>query len=164
LASKGFYDWINGENFNPGRNITRAEFLHLLIKALDLHAESDGNFSDVSLNDFYCEAAQVAKKLGIANGIGNNKLGPDEEITRQDMAALVVRALKTGEWKLPQASASDLDQFKDAGDISDYAKESMAILVKAGIIKGYDNSLFPKGKLDMQQAATIIYRLYNGSF
>lgn len=161
LASKGLYDWIDGEKFNPGRNITRAEFLYLLINALDLHAEKNGTFSDVSLNDFYCEAAQTAKKLGISNGIGDNMLGPDQDITRQDMATLVVRALKAAEWKLPQSSASDLARFKDAGAVSDYARESMAVLVKSGIIVGYDNSLYPRGKFDMQQAATIIYRLYN---
>ncbi len=161
LASKGLYDWIDGEKFNPGRNITRAEFLYLLIKALDLHAELNGNFSDVDLKAFYCEAARVAKKLGVSNGIGDNRLGPDEDITRQDMATLVVRALKAAERKLPQVSPSDLDKFNDAGSVSDYARESMAILAKLGILVGYNNSLYPRGNFDMQQAATVIYRLYN---
>ena len=160
LASKGLYNWIEGDMFNPGRNITRAEFLYLVINALNLHVDLGGSFSDVSVKDFYCESARVAKKLGVSNGIGDNKLGPNLEITRQDMCTLVVRALKAAGRNPPKATASDLNNFKDAGSVSDYAKESMAILVKSGIIVGYNNMLYPKGKFDMQQAATVIYRLY----
>ena len=70
------------------------------------------------------------------------------------------QALKAAGRNLPRLTASDLNNFKDAGSVSDYAKESMAILVKSGIIVGYNNMLYPKGKFDMQQAATVIYRLY----
>lgn len=160
LASKGFYDWLSGKSFNPGRNITRAEFLYLLITALDLHATVDGNFTDVSTDAFYCEAAGIAKKLGVSNGIGDNRLGPEEDIARQDMATMVVRALKVAGKNLPQTTSADLAKYKDGDKVAVYAKESMATLVKTGIIVGYDNSLYPQDKFDMQQAATVIYRLY----
>lgn len=160
LASKGFYDWLKGKSFNPGRNITRAEFLYLLITALDLHASGNDNFTDVSTDAFYCEAARVAKRLGISNGIGDNRLGPEDDITRQDMVTMVVKALKVADKNLPKITSDELVKYKDGDRVANYAKESMAILVRAGIIMGYDNSLYPQGKVDMQQAATLIYRLY----
>jgi len=161
LASKGFYDWIESSSFEPNRKITRGEFLYLLITALNIDGTFDDNFSDVDPGDIYYEAAGIAKKYGISNGTGGNKLGAKQGITRQEMATLVARALKAVNREYPAASVSELNKFNDSVKISDYAKESMAILVKAGFLVGYNNSLDPRGTFTMQQAATVIWRIYN---
>lgn len=161
LTSKGLYEWIEGDSFSPKRNITRAEFLYLLVKALDLHANVGSNFTDVKNTDFYYEAAGIAKELGITNGIGNNKLGAKANITRQDMSSMMVRALKLANKNYPEGNAAELSQFKDADLIADYAKESLATLVKAGQLKGYNKSLDPRKTFTMEEAATVISRIYN---
>jgi hypothetical protein len=114
----------------------------------------------VNSGDLYYEAAGIAKKYGISNGVGDNKLGAKQSITRQEMATLVVRALKAVNSGYPAASISELNKFYDAGKISAYAKESMATLVKSGFLVGYNNSLDPRGNFTMQQAATVIWRIY----
>lgn len=161
LASKGFYDWVDEASFQPDRNITRGEFLYLLVTAMDLQGTPEDNFSDVKPTDFYYEAAGIAKLYGISNGIGNNKLGGELSITRQDMSTLVVRALKAVGREYPAGSDADLNQFNDAGKISDYAKDSLAMLVKSGVLLGYNKTLDPKGTFTMQQGTLVIWRVYN---
>lgn len=161
LASKGLFNWIEGDSFNPSRNITRGEFIYLLVTALDLHGTVDSNFSDVDTTDVYYEAAGIAKKLGISNGMGNNQLGAKRSISRQDMSTLIIRALKVAKKNYPSGNVTELSQFNDAGRISNYAKESLATLVKAGVLKGYNKNLDPRKTFTMQEAATVIYRIYN---
>ena len=161
LASKDFYGWIKGGSFYPNRDITRGEFLYLLVKALELDSASADNFTDVKPSDFYFQAAATAKQYGISNGMGNNKLGGELNITRQEMSTMVARALKAANKEYPAGSISDLEQFSDAEKISSYAKDSLAMLVKAGVLKGYNNALDPRGTFTMQQAALVIWRVYN---
>jgi hypothetical protein len=160
LASKGFYSWINVSKFYPDRSITRAEFIYLVMTALDLHAGFDSNFSDVAATDFYYQAAGAAKKLGICDGIGGNKLGASLFITRQDMSKILYNALKAAKKGYSDGSVQDLKTFKDYPRISSYAYEGLSALVKAKVLIGYDNNLDPLGNLSMQQAAVIIYRIY----
>jgi hypothetical protein len=160
LASKGFYEWIEGSSFEPDRSITRGEFLYLLITALDIDDTYEDNFSDVDPGDLYYEAAGIAKKYGISYGTGSGRFGAKQNITREEMATMVARALKAANSEYPEADISELNKFSDAGKISSYAKESLAILVKAGFLVGYRNSLDPKGTFTMQQAATVIWRIY----
>lgn len=161
LASVGYFDWIQGKTFNPNRNITREEFLHLLVTSLNLDADTDSNFSDVKSTDFYCKSAGIARKLGISKGIGNNKLGVGMNITRQDMSTMIVRAFKAAGKQYSSGSADDLEQFSDKTDIADYAQDSMAMLVKSGFLVGYNKLIDPKGTFTMQQAAMVIWRIYN---
>lgn len=161
LASKGFYNWLEGDQFNPSRNITRGEFIYLLVTALDLHAPEGSSFSDVKSTDFYYRATGIAKRLGISNGMGNNRLGAARSITRQDMSTLISRALKVAKKSYPDGSISELKQFNDADKVSNYAKDSMSELVKAGVLKGYNKNLEPRKTFTMQEAAAVIYRIYN---
>lgn len=161
LASKGFYDWIGGTKFNPNRNITRAEFIYLLVTALDLHADFTDNFSDVKPTDFYYNAIGTAKKLGITNGIGQNKVGAAMSITRQDMSTILVKALEVAGEDYPAGNSADLNVFTDSGKITAYAGPSLATLVKAGILNGYNKILDPTGNFTMQHAAVVIYKIYN---
>lgn len=161
LASKGFYDWIEGTSFNPNRSITRAEFIYLLITALDLNAQFDSNFSDVKPGDYYYNAIGTAKAMGITSGVGNNRVGADQGITRQDMATILVRALKAAGKDYPEGSIEDLNAFDDAHLIAEYAKTSLATLVKAKILQGYNRILDPNGSFTMQHAAVVIYKIYN---
>ena len=162
LASKGFYDWIEGSSFKPGRNITRGEFLYLLVKTFDLHGTAEDNFIDVKPTDFYYEAAAIAKKYGISNGIGKNKLGGELSITRQDMSVMVVRAWNATGRMFQAGSETDLAQFIDADKIAPYAKESMAILERNGILQGYNKTIDPRGNFTMEQAAMVIWRIDKG--
>lgn len=160
LAGKGIINGTENNKFEPGRNITRAEFITLLVKALDLKAEVDGNFKDVSENAYYYEPVGIAKKLGITTGIGNDLFNPNAEITRQDMMVICVNALKISKNYEPRGTDSDLDNFIDRDQISSYAVEPVASLVKEGIISGYGNAVNPKGNATRAETAVIMYKIY----
>jgi len=131
------------------------------VTALDLNAQFDSNFSDVKPGDYYYNAIGTAKAMGITSGVGNNRVGADQGITRQDMATILVRALKAAGKDYPEGSIEDLNAFDDAHLIAEYAKTSLATLVKAKILQGYNRILDPNGSFTMQHAAVVIYKIYN---
>lgn|GEM_PF-132787 len=159
LAEKGIVKGTSETTFEPGRNITRAEFITLLVRALGLNCEFESNFDDVSPEGYYYEALGIARQLGIAEGTGGNTFDPHAEITREDMIVLVARALEAAGRPLPSGDVSELSRFIDADSISDYAVESVAGLVKEGIVKGSGDAINPRGTATRAEAAVIIYRI-----
>ncbi|MBR0599868.1 immunoglobulin-like domain-containing protein [Sinanaerobacter chloroacetimidivorans] len=161
MASKGITNGTSKEAFSPSTGITRADYMVMLIKSLGLTAEFDQNFSDAVPGAYYYESLGIARELGIAAGGGDNRFLPKERISRQDMMVLTARALeKAG--KLDQGSDTGiLDQFSDKGGISEYAAESLAALIKSGLITGSGNKLNPRGDTTRAEAAVFLYRIYN---
>jgi hypothetical protein len=140
--------------------ITRADFLYFLVNTLNLKAYSDDNFSDVYKEDYYYEALATARKLGITSGIGDNTFRPAESITRQDMMTLAVRALNAAGKVFEPADISMIEGYIDFRIISDYAAESVAILVREGIVQGNGNRLNPLHNLTRAEAAVLLHRIY----
>jgi len=160
LASKGILRAVSGKHFKPIDQITRADFLYFLINTLDLKAHSDENFSDVYEEDYYYEALATAKKLGITSGIDDDIFKPAECITRQDVITLTVRALNAAGIVFEPADISTIEGYIDFRLISDYAAESVAILVREGIIQGSGNRLNPLHNFTRAEAAVLLYRVY----
>lgn len=162
LASKGIIDGTSPKTFSPESNITRGDFIKLLISTLNLKAaKPDYGFVDIDKSDYYAEAVAIAKALGIASGEGNNSFNPDSEISRQDMFVVTARALKAA-GKLNSSLSQDLlSSIKDYSDIAGYALEDMSVLYKENLIKGSDNRMNPQDQATRAEAAVILYRLYN---
>lgn len=161
LVSKGI---IKGgqDRYASDANITRADFLVLLVRTLELSVEqADDNFNDVNPLDYYYKELGIAKKLGIAKGVGNNQFNPREPITRQDMMALASRAMKMAGRLEPTEDLTVLDVFEDKTAIASYAKDSIAALVEAGLIKGSNNRINPMENATRAEIAVMMYRIYN---
>ena len=161
VASKGIMIGTDADKFSPGTNITRAEFIDALVKALGLTAKFENNFSDVKKTDSYYESVGIAKKLGITTGTGNSSFSPDAQISRQEMSVLVVKAMELAGKSLEEGATSELGKFDDKSQIAGYAIKALASLVKEGILVGGGNNLNPKGKLTRAQTAVIIYKIFN---
>ncbi len=161
MASKGIIGGTSETTFTPGNNITRADFIVLLVKALGLNAKVDDNFDDVAAGTYYYNSLAIAKKLGITTGVGDNKFDPKANISRQDMMVLVKKAMETAGKDINNGSATDIANYKDAAHVSSYAQDAVAALVKEGIIAGSDNKLNPKKTATRAETAVIIYKLYN---
>ncbi len=160
LSSK---DVLKTENnvFNPTSDITRADFLYSLVRALGLTTTVSSNFIDVHKNSYYYNEIAIAKALGITTGIGNDKFGSNNKITRQDMMVLAEKALKLAKNLDNQGSAADLEKFSDRSKIASYAVNSVATMVKEGLIVGSDNKVNPTGNLTKAEAAVFLYKLYS---
>ena len=161
LASKGIINGTSNDTYSPGANITRADFITLLVKTLGLTADVRDNFSDVKVDTYYYDAVGIAKQLGITTGSGNGLFNPKTAISRQDMMVLAERALKVADQIDPEASETVLDQFTDKSDISGYAVSSLATLVKEGLITGSGNTINPDGNTTRAEIAVFLYRIYN---
>ena len=163
LASKGIIKGTSATRkvFSPSANITRADYAALLVRTLGLTAEVRSNFDDVATGDYFYEEVGIAKELGITKGVGNNKFAPRAEITRQEMMTMTARALKALNKLEAEGTAADLDKFADANEIASYAVESVAALVKDGLIVGSDNKLNPGEKAIRAEVAVLMYRVFN---
>ncbi|HQO73064.1 MAG TPA: S-layer homology domain-containing protein, partial [Sedimentibacter sp.] len=161
LASKGVMKGVSEKEFEPQSNITRADFLYSLIRTLGVEARFDGNFDDISKDDYYYKEIGIAQRMGITKGTGNNKFNPEESITRQDMMVLTERALRMFKRIEAQGAASDLDKFADKSLIADYAVNSVASVVKEGLIVGSGDGVNPLGNTTRAETAVFLYRIYN---
>lgn len=161
LASKGVIKGISAELYDPSSNITRADFLKLLITALDLRAEITDNFTDVVESDYFYETVGIAKALGIVKGVGGGKFEPRTPVTRQDMMVMVERALNVAKIQLDAVSERSISSFDDADKVADYAKTAVEKLIRSDIIRGSNNMINPGGYTTRAEAAVVLYRIYN---
>lgn len=165
LASKGVIQGTSATTFSPSQNIKRGDFLILLVKALGLSAVVDSNFTDVKPNAYYYNEVGIAKKLGIVNGKADGSFNPNENISRQDMFMIVAKALRTtGVWGASNEALTELNTFTDRNSVSSYAKNDVAQLVKAGLVKGDSKGkLNPLSHSTRAESAIIIYNVMNVS-
>ena len=156
---------INGKTINtfcPNDNITREEFIKLVIMAFVPEAKrvpADVWFSDVPDGEWYSDVVKVAYGLDIVKGVGEDRFGTGEYITRQDAAVMVYNTALKMEMMTKVDSASVV--FGDEDQMGDYAKDAVYTLAENGIINGVDGVNFaPIDNLTRAEAAKIIYGVY----
>ncbi|MCY9590375.1 S-layer homology domain-containing protein [Paenibacillus chitinolyticus] len=159
LAGKGVIQGVTADTFEPARSVTRGEFVTLLVRALGLKADTAGRFGDVLPGAYYYEAVGTAKALGIAEGTGPDTFDPGALLTRQDMMALIVRALNAAGYGIQSGSTRDLAGFDDASELAPYAVESAAALVRERLVEGSGTGIMPYGLTTRAEAAVILYRV-----
>lgn len=164
LVSKGVITGTSQDTFSPEQQVSRADYVVMLVKALGLSAKVESNFTDVQSSDYYYEALGIAKALGISEGSGNNRFEPKASITREDLMVLTARALHILKKLEVTTDLSSLNVFKDSSLISDYAAPSVSALVKNGIVSGSDEGIAPQSNTIRAEAALIIYRLLHLSY
>ncbi|QSF46488.1 bifunctional 2',3'-cyclic-nucleotide 2'-phosphodiesterase/3'-nucleotidase [Paenibacillus tianjinensis] len=159
LATKGILKGLEDGNFAPMKNVTRAEFVTMLVRALNLsNSNASASFSDVKQGAWYTDSIAAAVQAGLVKGSGNGKFEPGRQITREEMAIMIVNALAGQLPKIDTSAA--LGEFADKSSIAPYAQEAVAQLTQAGIVNGVDGGKFaPKAIANRAQAAVIIYRM-----
>jgi|GEM_PF-3014052 len=147
-----------GKNlYSPNAKLTRAEFVVLMMRATGLEPDQDNadNFSDAG-NAYYTKYLAAAKRLGITEGIGDNRFAPQKTITRQEMASLLYRALKSQNQLLEVDPAKNTLAFTDMDKIASWAKEPMNHLTQHGILKGSAGKLNPTGTTTRAEMAQVL--------
>jgi len=141
-------------NFAPNSNVTREQFLKMLIIAANVETnEAENTFDDVADNAWYKEYVLTAKAMGIVNGVSNTKFGIGSNITRQDMAVMISRIIEKLGIKLEE---EDTAKFVDDAKVAEYAKESVTFMKSIGLIEGYNNEFRPTDTLTRAESAKVI--------
>ena len=148
-----------GTTYSPASQLTRGDYILMLVRTFNLTASSTGNFSDVKADAYYADALAVAKALGIATADANGNFRPTEGVTRQDAMVFLYRAMQKANRTVPNAYDSYLTRFPDGASVATDARPAMAAMAQAGVIKGDQaGNLNPTGTLTRAEMAVILHR------
>nr|WP_240548113.1 S-layer homology domain-containing protein [Paenibacillus lignilyticus] len=152
-TSKGFVQGISGK-LNPKTKITRAEFAKLMVEVLGLNLTSvaTDNFTDVPQNKWFAAYINTAYNAGMIAGF-ENRFHPNETITREQMAAIIVRALKLK----PSLSTVPL---LDLELVSQWAQADVQTVSALQIMQGSENRFNPVDSVTREMAIVVAMRAY----
>lgn len=139
--------------FKPDNNISRAEFFTMANKAFGFKEKSSSNFSDVKSSDWFADQISIAHTAGYISGYEDGTIRPNNNISRQEAAAITARIVKTSN----PASVELVNKFKDAGAIPSWAREAIASTVSSGIMSGYPDQTFkPLNYITRAEAVVVL--------
>ena len=144
--------------FSPHGTATRGMMATILWRMEGSPAPKGKNsFTDVVAGKWYADAITWAAENGIFAGYGKDKFGPDDPITREQLAAIFYRYADYKGYDL--TVKGNLDKFKDADKITDYAKTAMQWAVGSGLVKGKSGNLLdPQGTATRAEIAAMLHR------
>ena len=162
VYENGIMDGVSAETFAPNATLTRGMIVTILYRMENKPAVTGASkFTDVDANEWYGAPVAWAAENGIVTGYSETTFGPNDPVTREQLAAILYRyAVYKG------MSAVTLEQnpsrFTDADQISAYAVPAMNWAVGKGLINGADGKLSPKASATRAQVAAIIHRYLEG--
>lgn len=151
VSKNGLMNGIGSTIFAPDANLTRAQLAQILYNKEDKPAvNSTSSFTDVAAGDWYAPTVAWAAANNIVGGYGNGQFGPNDNITREQLAVMLWRYAG-----VPTAN-SDL-AFSDVGQISDFAQDAIRWAVENKILNGKGNNILdPKGFATRAEAAQML--------
>ena len=157
VYENGLFSGTGSTTFSPNAAMTRAMLVTVLYRLEGEPATpAQTAFSDVSPDSYYAKAVAWASANGIVNGVGESSFAPQQNVTREQIAAILCRYAA---FKGQNVNATDsLDRFSDAGSVSDYAVSAMQWAVGKGIISGYNGGLAPADSATRAQVAAMLHR------
>jgi hypothetical protein len=148
--------------FFPDNHIKRADFILMLMNLFALYTERDAadNFVDIPPDAYYYQAVASAKRAGVATGIGSNMFDPEAQLTRQDMFAMVYRALVLMGEMGTSVTPAVLDGFPDRAQVATHAVAPLSAFVEKGIVTGSDTGLLePVKSATRAETVTVLWRV-----
>ncbi|MNW25226.1 Endo-1,4-beta-xylanase A precursor [compost metagenome] len=159
LAAKHIINGVDEQHYEPNRPITRAEFVTLIMRALEQTGQKSANaanlFSDVAEGQYYTGQIAAAAELGIVTGY-DGKFRPADRITREEAVVSLVRAAKYFNLAGKQQGEPS---FTDRGQISSWAATAVNEAWAAGLIQGDGKAFNPKNSVTRAEVAVMIQRL-----
>jgi hypothetical protein len=160
LSARGIINGKGNGNFAPKDNITRCEFVKIMamIADADVSQYAGSSFKDVDADKWYAPYIEWAYTTGLVNGVGGGMFAPDRNILREEMAVLLSRFAEKLEFNLPEINEEM--KFKDSSEIAEYARTSVKLIQKSGIINGRPDGTFaPKDNAIREEAAKVFTEL-----
>ena len=158
VYDNGLFAGTSETTFEPNTAMTRGMFVTVLWAREGKPSAKDSTFKDLKA-DWYKTAVNWAAANGIIGGYDAEHFGPDDYVTRQQMAAIMYQYAKYKGYDT-EANGS-LDQFKDASSVASYAETAMKWAVGHKIIAGTGNGLEPDGNATRAQVAVVLQAFNN---
>lgn len=158
VYEKGIMDGTGADRFSPNAPLTRAMIVTILYRMAGSPAMSGvSDFKDVDSNKWFAKAVAWAAANGIVNGYGSGLFGPNDPVTREQLAAILYRYAVYGGMTAVTLE-ENLGSFADTAQLSAYAIQAMNWAVGQGLINGSGSNLVPKAQATRAQVAAIIHR------
>ncbi|GLX65826.1 glycosyl hydrolase 53 family protein [Paenibacillus glycanilyticus] len=163
LFAKQIVQGVSAAAFEPGREVSRAEFTAILVRALKLDKGSNAAvpFSDVPESAWYADAVSIAYEAGLINGRSAEQFDPNGSITRQEMAVMLAKAyyILYKDTAATGVAGGSLP-FSDQSSIAGWALSSVQWAYEQGLLKGREGGRFaPAQPMTRAEAAEVVYRL-----
>ncbi len=156
LHKAGAVNGIDEKHFCPDEKITRAELAAVVSRAFNARGGTN-SFTDVDPESWYGGYVASVSACGLMNGTGDDRFMPDEYVTREQLAVVMINAYEALGYK---AKLSDISRFYDHGEISSWAVESVEKGLNIGIVNGTIMSTFvPLAEASRGEACTMLARL-----
>lgn len=156
VYDKGLMNGTDATTFQPTQPITRAEWITVLERLLDLREVNSTipSFNDVAKSSWYYGRVEAGYLLGLTSGRSSSTFEPNQPVTREEAAVMLMRALKF------KATANvSTTVFGDDHDISSWAKYAVQTIHELGMMNGAEGLFLPKNLLTRQETATLLYRM-----
>lgn len=157
MQNKNLMSGVSEKQFAPNAETTRAMIVTILYRMENEPAVSGNGFSDVDKNQWYANAVTWAANNHVVNGYGNSVFGPNDIITREQMASILYRYAQYKGYDI--SGKSELSAYGDASSISKYAEAPLQWAKSEGLINGTTNTtISPNGSATRAQIAVMLMR------
>ncbi len=157
VTGKGMMNGTADNTFSPKANTTRGMVVTVLYRLENQPSTSAASFTDVASGAYYANAVAWANANGIVSGYGSGKFGPNDKVTREQLAAILYRYAQYKKYDV--SGANSLDGYADAQSVSSYAVPALQWANAAGVVTGKSGSkLDPKGNAVRAEVAAMLMR------
>ena len=158
VYDNGLMNGLSATEFGPNVSTSRGMIVTILYRLeREPAAAKTVRFSDVSPDAWYADAVRWAGANGIVEGMGDGTFAPDQEITREQLAAILYRYARYKGYSAD--AACSIDGFSDAARVSAWAEDAMEWCYGSGLLTGMEhNTLVPQGRATRAQVAAILMR------
>lgn len=157
VTGKGMMNGTADNTFSPKANTTRGMVVTVLYRLENQPSTSAAAFTDVASGAYYANAVAWANANGIISGYGSGKFGPNDKVTREQLAAILYRYAQYKKYDV--SGANSLDGYADAQSVSSYAVPALQWANAAGVVTGKSGSkLDPKGNAVRAEVAAMLMR------
>ena len=157
VTGKGMMNGTADNTFSPKAHTTRGMVVTVLYRLENQPSTSAASFTDVASGAYYANAVAWANANGIVSGYGSGKFGPNDKVTREQLAAILYRYAQYKKYDV--SGANSLDGYTDAQSVSSYAVPALQWANAAGIVTGKSGSkLDPKGNATRAEVAAMLMR------
>ena len=158
VYNKGIMNGVTASSFNPDGTITRGMIVTMLWRMAGEPSAVSVGFADVAADSYYAKAIAWAAKNGIIEGYSASSFGPNDAITREQLATVLYRYAKYLGYT---TTGSSLSGYYDASRVSSWAKDAMGWAVKNGVVTGVSSTwLNPNGTASRAEAAQMFMNFY----